>query len=74
MNITVKIAPPDGEWQTAYELIKAIAADNPGGNLNFIVEDVFGVNKKIADTLIANCEFNRNAHCPNVNFKRGAES
>lgn len=66
MKITVKIAPPDGKWQTACELIRAIAANNPGDELDFIVEDVFGTGKKIADTLVTNCEFNRNAHCPTL--------
>lgn len=62
MNITVKIAPPDGKWQTACELIKAIAANNPGGDLNFIVEDVFSAGKKTAGNFVANCEFNRDAY------------
>lgn len=46
MTITVKINPPDGNWQTACELIKRIASDNPGGELNFVVEDVFKAGKK----------------------------
>ena len=66
MNITVKITPPDGKWQTACELIKAIAASSPDGELNFIVEDVFSVGKKNPNALVTNCEFNRNAHCPVV--------
>ena len=46
MTVTVKINPPDGNWQTACELIKRIAANNPGGELNFVVEDVFNAGKK----------------------------
>lgn len=61
MNITVKIAPPDGKWQTACDLIQAIVANNPGGELNFIVEDVFSTGKKSVGHLVTNCEFNRDA-------------
>ena len=47
MTITVKINPPDGTWLTACELIKQIAANNPGGELNFVVEDIFNAGKKV---------------------------
>ncbi len=45
MKVTVKIAPHDGSWQTACNLIKQIAA-NPVGEMEFIVEDVFNNGSK----------------------------
>ena len=64
MNVTVKITPPDGKWETACEMIHAIAVSSPYKDLNFIVEDVFSTDKPKVNALITNCEFNRNAHCP----------
>ena len=52
MTVTVKINPLDGNWQTACELIKRITANNPGGELNFVVEDVFNAGKKIPQAAI----------------------
>ena len=52
MTITVKILPPDGSWQSACELIKRIAANNPGGELNFIVEDVFNTGSKAENPIV----------------------
>lgn len=46
MTITVKIVPPDGNWQTACELIQSITASCPDSEINFIVEDVFSAGKK----------------------------
>lgn len=69
MIITVKITPPDGKWQTACEMIRAIADNNPGGELNFIVEDVFSA--KTVNALVTNCEFARNAHQPVVQIQGG---
>ena len=66
MNVTVKITPPDGKWQTACEMIHAIAASSPYEDLNFIVEDVFSTGKPNVTALVTNCEFNRNAHHPIV--------
>ena len=70
MNITVKITPQDGKWQTACEMIQAIAANNPGGELNFIIEDVFSANtsKVSANNVLNGCELQRNAHCPTLQF------
>ena len=69
MNITVKITPPDGKWQTACEMIQAIAASSPFKNLNFVVEDVFSA--KNVNALVTNCEFARNAHQPVVQIQGG---
>lgn len=40
-QITVKIVPPDGKWETACALIKHIQRNSMGFNVDFIVEDVF---------------------------------
>ena len=70
MNITVKITPPDGKWSTACDLIQAITETNPGGELNFIVEDVFSAStsKVAASNVLHGCTIQNNAHCPTIQF------
>lgn len=61
MTITVKIVPPDGNWQTACELIQSITASCPDSEINFIVEDVFSASKKGDKPIILCGNHNANA-------------